>query len=306
MRRALTILEAIIVMAILGLLVAMLLPAIQKIRVSALRSQSCNNLRQIGLSFHMLANDSEGKVRDLPDHRHLNYYIRTESIFSKMLPYLGVDRRLRSDKKPSETEVMDFSHPILTFYYSSADPTINLDFGVYESTRHSDKISYFANMYAMDKTLMFPLHIHDGTSSTIFIAEKYFLNRFNYHGTDLPCWLNWKYIEPPDDGKGNFTSAPRRATFADKSAHDDLPVPDGTGYSIRKEQRPFGPPPNGKAFDLMPLYTDTWCNRLQTPHPAGLPVGLFDGSVRTLNPNIDERIFWSMVTPNGGKVVGEF
>ena len=44
----------------------------------------------------------------------------------------------------------------------------------------------------------------------------------------------------------------------------------------------------------------------QTPFSAGLPVAFFDGSVRILSPSIDESIFWSLVTPNGGEVVGDF
>jgi hypothetical protein len=44
----------------------------------------------------------------------------------------------------------------------------------------------------------------------------------------------------------------------------------------------------------------------QTPFAAGLPVALFDGSVRTLSPRIAEHVFWALVTPNGGEVIGDF
>ena len=41
---------------------------------------------------------------------------------------------------------------------------------------------------------------------------------------------------------------------------------------------------------------------LQTPFTAGLPVALFDGSVRTVGPGVVAEVFWAGVTPNGGEV----
>jgi hypothetical protein len=34
-------------------------------------------------------------------------------------------------------------------------------------------------------------------------------------------------------------------------------------------------------------------------------VGLGDGSVRTVSPGIAPHVFWSLVTPAGGEVVGD-
>lgn len=51
-RRGFTILELIIVIGIIGLLVALLVPAIQQARETARRNQCANNLRQIGLALH--------------------------------------------------------------------------------------------------------------------------------------------------------------------------------------------------------------------------------------------------------------
>src|SRR5207253_5693482 len=93
-RRAFTLFELLVVLAIFALLLGLLLPAVQKVRAAANRLSSSNNLKQLGLACHNYESTNGKFPAGLDDQGF--------SVTAKVLPYLEQDSLYKN---------IDFSKP---------------------------------------------------------------------------------------------------------------------------------------------------------------------------------------------------
>jgi prepilin-type N-terminal cleavage/methylation domain-containing protein len=171
--------------------------------------------------------------------------------------------------------------------------------------------------------------IADGASNTLLLAERYpicsgapFVETYWTHprvfGRDVRLWYGatlWAYagfIEDRDRGELNWNEQPLSPFFAyaffTSVPHDEqgrlvtedrVVDPTKIYYPKAWADGALGP---GSRFQVRPAPWDGNCNPLQaaTPHAAGMPVCMVDGSVRLLAPSTPGDIWWAACTPSSG------
>ena len=110
-RSAFTLVELLVVIAIIGILVGMLLPAVQQVREAARRTSCLNNLKQLGLAIH----GYEGVTQQIPPSRQADRFLTWPIV---LMPFMEQNNTfdlfdLRSAYRNQETAAITSEVPTL-------------------------------------------------------------------------------------------------------------------------------------------------------------------------------------------------
>lgn len=332
--KAFTLIELLVVITIIGVLLALLLPAVQAARETARRGSCLNNLKQLGLALHCF-HDSHDRFpaghpyKVCPSYPDVHAFLYRWSPHAMITPYmeqsnvykaLNLDVPLYTYSGPRcgpgyevhPDNVEPVAHMVKLFLCpSDLERTIDGGFGptnytacwgsgvppwTVHTTSETDGVFY------NDSETRFA-DITDGTSNTAMFSESTLWSGgaastlTPQNMADVTVIFSSRTVSALSEELCS-TFGSRVHTFRNARWVDGWPT--RSGYDHRLS-------PNSSVPDcarVSPM-RELW-KAARSRHPGGVNVLLCDGSVRFIGDTINLRTWRALGSRNGGGVLGEF
>ena len=326
-RRAFTLIELLVVIAIIGVLIGLLLPAVQKVREAASRMTCTNNLKQVGLALH----NYEGARGKFPPAAKWDFdatppkptnYVR-HAMFSYLLPEI---------EQGNVARIYDYNYgwqfaqnadaiqtPIKTFQCPSAENPrfVSVTSGALAGRQRAT--SDFAPVAGVNPQLA-NLGVIQSRGNSTYLEGGFSLGAYQGFFANV-----WKDSDPTTrvadvtDGLSNTIAVVEVAERPKllilgvnyPVALEDLDAPDnGTNTSAQVTGAPWsqarnqividGFNPATKQFFGSRVINATNASEVYAKHTGGANFVFGDGSVRFLRETITADAFASLVTRAAG------
>ena len=323
-----TLVELLTVIAIIGILVALLLPAVQAAREAARRTQCVNNLKQMGLALHNYHATHDtfppGIISKLADPNWTYQTGNTNSFpqefgpgwsfFAFILPYAEQGNRyesIRLDVPIAATENDAVRRASIPLYLCPSDTGPRL---ILVTTCGSPPVAANTPAFITDAAVCSYVGSLGGGNSTDPNYGAYENQPFNgvFHRNSRV-----RVADITDGTSNTIGIGERQSRFVESSWVGVVPGQNPVFNQTRPPRPNFNPPTDPPCFNWRPPITAVLVHArsgapnsptsspasFHGPHPSGCTFLLMDGSTRIITDGVGLPVFRALCTRNGGEVI---
>ncbi|QDU62609.1 hypothetical protein Pan216_34760 [Planctomycetes bacterium Pan216] len=304
--RAFTLIELLVVIAIIGVLVGLLLPAIQQAREAARRAQCTSNLKQIGVALANYLDATNGVIPRGVNHvsgddccceTDNGEYAHT--VHTMLLPY--IDQTILYDQINFTHGPQHASNTTVrkaTFAAFTCPSALQIADGTYGA--HNYPASSSSHSYGLCGR-------HGNSSSNGPFASRWGLQSATTAGTTWDSQMKLRNVVDGISKTMAFSEFAKGLDYVVPVAHrntrgrswfDPRPNYGNVGYSTHKRATPNSPYITYNTASSQSNY-----GTVGSYHPGGVNGVFLDGSVRFISDSIDGDGWQGINTPQGNEIV---